>query len=249
MTATEDQYLADLNELKSGLQKDLPRVPGVIDGCCDALRWVVFWDRGWVEGKRAEAHAEFAKLQTEADRFITACEEECGMVVTVKSMREAADAYEDIDWDALLSQVDVGTMMGDRSGWVSPNQALYEAKVEPLKAKILGLESQLTKMIESMRTLDDTLQSYILGALLALAGMLLAYVGLIVALATGWTGVGAIIGLVVAIVSFLFSFVAFFTLPDVRGEVEGQRDSVSQAASVVDQSRWPAPPALPAGSW
>ena len=40
------------------------------------------------------------------------------MVVTVKSMREAADAYEDIDWDALLSQVDVGTMMGDRSGFV-----------------------------------------------------------------------------------------------------------------------------------
>lgn len=131
--SNEDTYVSELNRVIDGLRQELPRVPGMIDGAAAAAKIAIFWDQGYVEGKRLEAYAKLDELQAQADQFVSACEEECGMVVTAKSLREAADAFEEIDFSSLLEDLDVAAMMGNRGDWVSSNQQLYEAKIQPLE--------------------------------------------------------------------------------------------------------------------
>ena len=247
--SNEDTYVAELKKIVDGFNRELPRVPGVINGAASAAKRIMFWDQDYVERKRQEAQLKFGELQQEANNFITACEEECGMVVTAKSLRGAADAFEAIDFTKLLADLDVSTMMGDRGDWVSTNQQLYEAKIQPLAGKVRELQSGLNRLIEGARNCDEVLQSYIVGGLVATGGLVIALAGLVVALATGWTGVGAVIGLIIAIVSFLLALVSFFTLPDVSGEIAGAAAAVKTAAAGIDATGWPPAPALPAGAW
>lgn len=249
MAAPEDQFVTDLNKIVADINKNFPRVPGFIDGCCDALRWIIFWDHGWVEDRRSEAHTKFGELQTDANGFVTQCSEECSAVVDVKSLRGVADALEEIDWEKLIAQVNQATLMGDTGQWVSTNLTLYEAKIQPLEGKIRALKSALDSLIEAARTCDEVQQSYIIAGLNFTLGIILALAGLVVALATGWTGVGAIIGLIVAIASFIYALAQVALMPDVTGEIKSQADEVNKAAGVVDASLWPTAPSMTAGRW
>ncbi|SHJ10131.1 hypothetical protein SAMN02745244_01716 [Tessaracoccus bendigoensis DSM 12906] len=247
--SNEDTYVSELNKVIDGLRQELPRVPGMIDGAAAAAKIAIFWDQGYVEGKRLEAYAKLDELQAQADQFVSACEEECGMVVTVKSLREAADAFEEIDFSGLLGDLDVAAMMGSRGDWVSSNQQLYEAKIQPLEGKVRELQTGLASLIAAERRCDSTLQSHIVGGLMATGGLILALAGLVVAIATGWTGIGAVIGLIIAIASFIFALATFFTLPDVTGEIRAQADAIKRAASGIDETNWPPAPQLSAAGW
>ena len=137
--SNEDTYVAELKKIVDGFNRELPRVPGVINGAASAAKRIMFWDQDYVERKRQEAQLKFGELQQEANNFITACEEECGMVVTAKSLRGAADAFEAIDFTKLLADLDVSTMMGDRGDWVSTNQQLVgRLAMESLGQRVTG---------------------------------------------------------------------------------------------------------------
>lgn len=246
---SEDQYVAELNRIVDGLHTYLPQIPGTIDGAASVAKTLMFWDQAYVERKRIEAHEGYRDLRAQTDTFLACCAEECGMVVTVKSLRQAADAFERIDFGTLIDDIDVANLLGDRSGWTSPNQQLYEAKIQPLESKVRELRTALTALIDAARRCDSTLQSYVVGGLVATAGLALALAGLALALATGWTGVGAVIGLVIAILSLVASLDSFFLLPDVTGEIRAQAAAVQLAAGEVNESAWPSPPKLSSGAW
>ena len=84
---------------------------------------------------------------------------------------------------------------------------------------------------------------------MATGGLILALAGLVVAIATVWTGIGAVIGLIIAIASFIFALATFFTLPDVTGEIRAQADAIKRAASGIDETNWPPAPQLSAAGW
>ena len=120
--SNEDTYVAELKKIVDGFNRELPRVPGVINGAASAAKRIMFWDQDYVERKRQEAQLKFGELQQEANNFITACEEECGMVVTAKSLRGAADAFEAIDFTKLRTEL----------GWKPKHDDLEEIVAQAL---------------------------------------------------------------------------------------------------------------------
>lgn len=244
----EDQFLADDDEMVKRLNSELPRVPGVIDGCCDALRILIFWDTGWVEARRAEAHSQYQTASGRAEQVIDLCNDVCGDVRSAKKLRQAANFFKDIDFSDVLQKLETSNLVGG-SGWESSNKELYVAKVEPLKGKAHGIADALSEFAEALLRSCDALRSWVIGGLNATGGLALALAGLVVALATGWTGVGAIIGLIIAIVSLIYAFAQFFLLTDYQPVIEASVDTINNRASSVDESLWPSKPSLAAGNW
>ena len=244
----EDEFLADVDEVTTRMGSELQRVPGVIDGCCDALRILIFWDTDWVEARRTEAHTEFQTAQRKAEEATTFCTNVCGDVRIAKSLREAASFFDEIDFDALLTELETSNLVGG-SGWESVNKPLYTAKVEPLKGKATSLADTLSDFVDALIRACDALRNWVIGGLAAVGGIILALIGLCTALAAGWTGVGAIIGLIVAIVSFTYAIAQLLLLSDYTSVIETESQTINDRASSVDGSQWPSTPALDAGNW
>lgn len=246
-TPIEEEILRVISEITRHLTEVLPKIPDAISAAATVAALVA--PQWWVDGKRQEADFELARLNNNLAKFETCCTQECGKIVATQSLRAAADAYAAISFEQIFSQLDVKTMMGNREGWVSTNQQLYEAKVQPLESKLRGVKSGLDVLIDSLRTLDKTCQDRFSAVLMAMLNVALGVAGLATAVATAWTGVGAIVGIVVAILAFTSSVVALLSIPDVDAEIERRKDAVEMASDAVAKSRWPNAPSLVSESW
>lgn len=248
----KDHYsraIEDFQKIASDLNETIPKVTSFVDGCCDALRKLIFWDTGWVEDRRADAHAKTAELQDSAQKFTTKCDEDCSTVILCDTLTRFAEVYKNIDFDDLLGQVDRETMIGNRGDWQSDNEPLYEAKIEQIKPKVEDFKKAVQTLVQGVERIDAAEDSYVTNLLMAVGGVAIAFGGFLFALATGFTGVGAIIGVIFAAAGLIHSIVSVLMIPNIAEEVKNQASLVEQEIAAVNNSPWPSETSFNYRNW
>ena len=135
----------------------------------------------------------------------------------------------------------LNALMTKEPDWESPAESMYSTRRQLLQVKTNDVEAAIGDMIKAFEHLDETMDSYWLGVAFFLAGVVLAWVGLCITLATFETGVGAIVGLIVAVVGLLFTLFSGVTLPNLGAETELVAEKFRQLNQQISATTWGSP--------
>ncbi len=133
----------------------------------------------------------------------------------------------------------VDTLDASSPDWRSPAKDMYSMRRFVVQSKAPTVKD----MISVFDDLDSATDSYFLGATLLVAGIIVAVVGILLAIPSGgW-------GLVVSIIGGLITLAGWFTLPDMSGELTAAQEKFSSLASDLRAVSWGEPTTDAAWSW
>ena len=125
-----------------------------------------------------------------------------------------------------------------QSTWISDAAAHYSTAFSDHEDQIDDLKQTVEGLIRVLEDAADSQDSWYSSNLFNTVGATVSIAGLVVAIATGVSGWGAIIGLIIAIVGVLVSLIGYFLE---AGNSQGRADTLSGVLSGSTLPEWPRP--------
>ncbi|WP_297748931.1 hypothetical protein [uncultured Tessaracoccus sp.] len=231
-----ENSLKELSTEITNLERDLP---AAVDRVFEELS---HWVPGFVlDPARNQVNDAMASLPQHAQKARDFCSDECGKIYDVHSMTDAANVYRTLKVSEIAQLVD--TLVASSPDWQSPAKDMYSTRRLVAQSKARTTSSTIKDMISVFDDLDSATDSYFLGATLLVAGIIVAVVGILLAIPSGgW-------GLVVSIIGGLITLAGWFTLPDMSGELTAAQEKFSSLASDLKAVSWGEPTTDAAWSW
>ncbi|WP_297749023.1 hypothetical protein [uncultured Tessaracoccus sp.] len=228
--------------------------------CQDALNkifgqpLVPDWMKQKAENKAQEAVREFSNILPKIVEMVEAILREINDYTAVKN---TGPQYCGVDFATAESAVGQGSLGPRGDDWDSENTQYYRDKIQSLPTKLQNLRDAIEDFCEILGDLKGDYDSYFVGLLvavisleIAIAGVVLAVVGLVFAAPSGGAGlVVAIVSLLVAVLGFVAAGIACLTLPKMDAARATAADRLRGIATSVRNSPWPAKLAMDSGGW
>ncbi len=194
-----------------------------------------------MDAARTEVNNALATLPTHTQNARDFCTAECGKIRDVRSMIGAANAYRKVNFSDITSLIDA--LVAGQPDWESPAKDMYTNRRLVAQSKTRNSASAIRDIIKVFDDLDDATNSYFLGAILLVGGIIAAVAGIIMAIPTGgW-------GLVVAIIGGLITLAGWFTLPDMSGTLADAQTKFSALTDDIQSVSWGKPTTDAAWTW
>lgn len=252
MTAQQEELITTLEDAIGDIDKIRQGLTAALSAGLDALGNSFFSPPGfamdWLRDKGNEAISAFNGVSGDAQNYCNECIQNtrhCFRIRTVEAY------YRGIDFSNVTSKSKADDIAGNASdAWVSANREEYVTRLGEMEDRVQRVKTSLEQLMESFTQMAQALEDRDVDLALAFASAAIGIAGILVAIYTGVTGWGAIIGLALAVIGLgisLWSFIKVFTVvPARRSEMINE---LTSNAKTISSDRWPAAPRLDSSTW
>lgn len=163
-----------------------------------------------------------------------------GMFGLPSVLRAEAQKFQGAVLDPLTelhSDMQLSKLLGDDAEvWRSGATDSYKDAYEEQRDHLTTVQTRIEEIIQGLEDAAEQQEAFFTDSLLAVIGLEVSAAGLAVTIATGWTGVGAIIGIVISAIGLVVSLIGviktFF-------EADSQAQAVNETRRGEPLPQWP----------
>lgn len=143
-------------------------------------------------------------------------------------------------FDDCIAQLDKAST--NAAAWTGEGKNAFSERVKRTKSAMNGMRGPAEDVGKSLVAIADAWDQkfgHSMADILTIIGVIVAAIGVVVAVATGWTGVGAIIGLVVAVIGLIVAVASYLVAENDKeqAKIESLHDAGREATETMKAAK------------